>query len=67
MKIELLRTEEADGNWYKILGANGWPLKVIKFNESDEETQKLKALEAYDEIVEKASNLKIIVLKSIEI
>jgi len=67
MKLELVRTEESDGCWYKILGAGGWPLKVISFNESNELEKRNEACAAFDEIESRAKKYNIITLKSIEI
>jgi hypothetical protein len=67
MKLELLRTEETDGKWFKIIGAGGWPLKVIGFNDENELQKRNEILTAFDEIQERATKLNIVVLKSVEI
>jgi hypothetical protein len=67
MKLELVRTEEPDGKWFKILGAGGWPLKVLSFNDSNELAKRNEILEAFQEIQDRATSLKIVVLKSVEI
>lgn len=64
MKIKLVRTEEPDGKWFKITGAGEWPLKIIKFDDSNEMQKSDEASRAFDEIVEKATKLNITVIKS---
>jgi hypothetical protein len=50
MKIELIRTEELDGYWYKIL-VDGAVKKCFGMNYITEEQAKQQALETFDRVV----------------
>jgi hypothetical protein len=67
MKLELIRQVEADGNWFKIIGAGGWPFKCIRFNEENETEKRNEALAIFREIEDRATRLNIVILKSVEI
>jgi hypothetical protein len=67
MTIELIRTEEPCGNWYKILAAGGWPLRCILFDATNESDKYHEALAFFNETVKRAEINKTVVLKSIEI
>ena len=59
MKIELIKTKESDGNWYKVY-VDDWPKACIKiFNGREDESLK-RAIEIYDFLIENKGDKQII-------
>jgi hypothetical protein len=65
MKVELIRTEEPEGNWYKIL-IDGSVKKCFGMTYISEEQAKKDAEEAFDSFVKNRS-FNTEVIKSVEI
>ncbi len=66
MKLELVRTSEPDGMWYKIL-RDGFTLKAWMIVKGMENTTHIEAEVYFDKLVETVKSYKFEVIKSIEI
>ena len=59
MKIELIRTSDPDGMWYKIY-QDGWPVKVWRVLEGNENLTHIEAEVYFDKLVKEAKKVEVI-------
>jgi len=59
MKIELIKTKESDGNWYKVY-VDDWPQSCIKILIGREDEALERATEIYDFLIENKGDKQII-------
>ena len=63
MKFTIIRTEESDGNWFKVR-ADEWTKACFRFDKETETSKYVDALLFYEKLVKEYQTTKTLIIKS---